>query len=81
MQMLYPTKHAHPDLTVLAVSAALLKRLRNKRVESFSDLYKFVQSSTPGSEALFEASITFLFALGLIEYRTKTDAFEFLGTE
>ena len=79
--MLYPTKHTHPDRTVLAVSALLLKRLRSKRVESFADLYNFAKSSTPGSEALFEASITFLFALGLIEYKTKTDAFEFLGTE
>ncbi|ENQ1530565.1 hypothetical protein ACEOHI_001841 [Vibrio parahaemolyticus] len=38
--LLQPNKNSHPDLTILAVSSFLLKRIKSKKVETYSDLYK-----------------------------------------
>ncbi|WP_414590540.1 ABC-three component system middle component 8, partial [Anabaena sp. CCY 9614] len=34
-----------------------------------------------GGETLFLPSLNFLFLLGLVEYRPKTDAIEYLGPQ
>ncbi|WPO42522.1 ABC-three component system middle component 8 [Tardiphaga sp. 42S5] len=77
--MLRPTKHSHPDRTVVSVALLLLKRLKARRLEEYSVLLGYARSSISGGDVLFLPSINFLFLLGLIEYHAKTDAIEYVG--
>jgi hypothetical protein len=77
--MLRPTKHSHPDRTVVNVALVLLKHLRKNRFGRYSDLRAFSKKSVQGSDTLFLPALNFLFLLGLIEYKPKTDAIEYVG--
>lgn len=77
--MLKPSKHAHPDKTIVAVSVLLLQRLRERRIESFDELRQHLTRVQAGVGTLFLPALSLLFLLGLVEYRPKTDAFEYTG--
>ncbi len=77
--MLRPTKHSHPDRTVVNVALLLLKHLRKRRFDRYGDLRVFAKKAVTGGEVLFLPALNFLFLLGLIEYRPKTDAIEYVG--
>lgn len=77
--MLRPTKHSHPDRTVISVALLLLARLRARRVEDYADLLRLAKGSVAGGDALFLPALNFLYLLGLVEYRPKTDAVEYVG--
>lgn len=77
--MLRPTKHSHPDRTVVNVALLLLKHLRKHRFDRYGDLRAFAKKGVTGGEVLFLPALNFLFLLGLIEYRPKTDAIEYVG--
>jgi hypothetical protein len=76
---LRPTKHSDPSRTVLAVAAEILDRLRRQRVESFVELRRRLSQQGAGVASLFIPAISLLYALGLVEYRRKTDSFEYTG--
>lgn len=76
---LSPTKHAHPDKTVMAVSYKALEKLRKERVMKFDALSKYLVNSKLGTKPLLMPSLNFLFLLGLVEYRSKTDSIEYVG--
>lgn len=77
--MLRPTKHSHPDRTVVHLAIVLLARLRSRRVDTYDALRSFTKQRVDGGEAIFLPALNFLFLMGLIEYRPKTDAFEYAG--
>ena len=77
--MLKPTKHSHPDSTVINVSLLLLTYLKSRRLEEFDDLRAYVKGKVTGGDVLFLPSLNFLYLLGLIEYRPKTDSVEYVG--
>ena len=77
--MLKPTKHSHPDRTVINMSILLLGRLKNRRLDTYDNLYKFAKQTVGGGDVLFLPSLSFLYLLGLIDYRPKTDSFEYIG--
>lgn len=77
--MLRPTKHSHPDKTVINVSLLLLVRLKKQRVEDYSALLNYTKKSVNGGDVLFLPALNFLFIMGLIEYRPKTDSVEYIG--
>jgi hypothetical protein len=77
--MLRPTKHAHPDRTVINVAALVLGRLRNRRVEQYAGLRNYVRKAVGGGDFLFLPALNLLYLFGLVEYRPKTDAFEYVG--
>jgi hypothetical protein len=77
--MLRPTKHSHPDRTVINVSLLLLSRLRARRFDEYDTLQKLAKRSVVGGDVLFLPALNFLYLLGLIEYRPKTDAVEYVG--
>lgn len=77
--MLRPTKHSHPDRTVVNVSLLILSRLKRRRVDEYSTLRKFAKKSVIGGDVLFLPALSFLYVMGLIEYRPKTDAIEYVG--
>ncbi|PZE69315.1 hypothetical protein DEJ27_08505 [Curtobacterium sp. MCPF17_018] len=77
--MLKPSKHAHPDQTVLNISLILLEKLRAERVSSYVDLVAAAGKKVNSGDVLFMPAVNFLFILGLVEYRSKTDSFEYVG--
>lgn len=79
--MLRPTKHSHPDRTVVNVSLLLLTRLKKRRLEGYDALRTYVKKAVDGGGVLFLPALNFLFLLGLIEYRPKTDAIEYVGPQ
>ncbi len=77
--MLRPTKHSHPDRTVINVSLLLLARLKSRRLDDYDSLRKFAKKAVIGGDVLFLPALNFLYLLGLIDYRSKTDAIEYVG--
>ena len=77
--MLRPTKHSHPDRTVINVSLLLLTRLKTRRVDEYDGLRKYARKAVTGGDVLFLPALNFLFLMGLIDYRPKTDAVEYVG--
>lgn len=77
--MLRPSKHAHPDRTVINVALLLLVRLRTQRLSNYDALRAYVRKAVIGGDVLFLPSLSFLYLLGLIEYHPKTDAIEYVG--
>lgn len=78
--MLRPTKHSHPDRTIINVSLLLLARLKTRRVDEYDELRRFAKNSVSGGDVLFLPALNFLYLMGLIEYRPKTDAVEYVGS-
>lgn len=79
MTSLRPSKHSHPDRTIINVSMLLLARLKDYRVDEFSSLMAFAKKKVAGGDVLFLPALNVLFLLGLVEYRAKTDSFEYRG--
>ncbi len=77
--MLRPTKHSHPDRTVINVSLLLLARLKARRVGEYDELRRFAKKVVVGGDVLFLPALNFLYLVGLIEYHPKTDAVEYVG--
>jgi len=78
--MIRPTKHSHPDRTVINVSLLLLARLRKRRLDDYDSLRKFAKKAVTGGDVLFLPALNFLYLLGLIDYRPKTDSVEYVGS-
>jgi hypothetical protein len=77
--MLRPTKHSHPDRTVINVSLLLLTRLKSRRLDDYDNLRKYAKKTVSGGEVLFLPALNFLYLMGLIDYRPKIDAVEYVG--
>lgn len=78
--MLRPTKHSHPDCTVVNVSLLLLARLQVRRLDDYESLRNYAKKAVIGGDVLFLPALSFLYLLGLIEYRPKTDVVEYVGS-
>ena len=79
--MLRPTKHSHPDRTVISVALLLLGRLTSRRLDGYDSLQKFAKKTVSGGDVLFLPALNFLYLMGLIDYHAKTDAIEYLGPQ
>ena len=77
--MLRPTKHSHPDRTVISVSLILLARLKKRRLDDYDGLRNYAKKVVAGGDVLFLPALNCLYLLGLIDYRPKTDAVEYVG--
>jgi hypothetical protein len=77
--MLRPTKHSHPDRTVINVALLLLTRLKMQRLDDYDNLRKYAKKIVIGGDVLFLPALNFLYLMGLIDYRAKTDAVEYVG--
>ena len=76
--MLRPSKHSHPDQTVINAALLMLGQLKKKRVVAFDQLRSFLRDKIMGGDALFVPSLNFLFLMGVIEYHQKNDTFEYV---
>lgn len=79
--MLRPTKHSHPDRTVINVSLLLLARLKSRRLDDYDSLREYVKKAVAGGDVLFLPALNFLYLMGLIDYRPKIDAVEYVGVQ
>jgi len=79
--MLRPSKHSHPDRTVINLSLLLLGRLKKQRLDNYGDLRAFAKKAITGGDVLYLPALNFLFLMGVIEYHPKTDAVEYLGAQ
>ncbi len=61
------------------VALLLLKRLRERRLCEYESLLAYARKSVPGGDVLFLPSLSFLFLMGVVEYHSKTDSFEYVG--
>ena len=77
--MLRPTKHSHPDRTIINVSLLLLARLKARRLDDYGTLHEYAKKAVAGGDVLFLPALNFLYLMGLVEYRPKTDALEYVG--
>jgi hypothetical protein len=68
-----------PSRSVIALSATLLARLKRVRINEYSALLAYGMKKNKDSEILFIGAISLLYLLGLIEYRPKSDSFEYVG--
>lgn len=77
--MLKPTKHSHPDRTIINMSLLLLDRLKTRRLEEYDSLRSYAKNVVIGGDVLFLPALNLLYLLGLIDYRPKNDAMEYVG--
>lgn len=77
-KMIRPTRHNHPDKTLIYASYLMLDKLRNQRVVNYNDLLVYIKKKIKNGEFLFLPALDFLYLLGLVEYRTKTDSIEYI---
>jgi hypothetical protein len=57
----------------------LLARLKVRRVDEYDVLAQVCEENRLGGDVLFLPALNFLYLMGLIEYRPKTDAVEYIG--
>ncbi len=79
--ILRPSRHSHPDQTVMHVSALILSQLVRHRVIDFTELVLHAKQKVDGGENLIPPALDFLFLLGLIAYHPKNDTIEYLRRE
>jgi hypothetical protein len=76
--MLTPTKLLDLDSSVLRVAAIMLKALNPRGVMEFEQLRGVVKTRVgEDGELAFMPALSFLYALGRIEYHTHNDTLEF----
>jgi len=75
---LLPNKNSHPDLTVLAVAAFLMKKLRKAKFGKYAELYDALEKYDERAISLFNPALGLLYLLGLIEYHSKNDLIEWI---
>lgn len=75
--MIRPSKHNHPDKTLIYASYLMLDKLSSQRVMKYDELLAFIKSKITSGEFLFLPALDFLYLLGLVEYRVKTDSIEY----
>ena len=77
--MIKPAKHMNLDLSLIRISALLLKRLYKKRIISIDDaLSRLQQKVGEDASIVFMPALTFLYILGKVEYHQHNDSLEYL---
>lgn len=77
--MLRPKKHLDPNTCTLRVVTFALAELLKRRTVRYDDLRSVVvRRAGADAELAFLPAIEVLFLLGRVEYRDKTDSFEYV---
>lgn len=77
--MLRPSKHSHPDRTVINIALLMLVRLKALRIVDYEALLGYVRKGVAGGDVLFLPALNFLFLMGVVVYHPKNDAVEYVG--
>ncbi len=82
--MLKPNKHMNLDISVLNLSAQILRILKKNRIIEHNKLLSVLCKKFNNEKKCIEVKCTFLPAvnmlhlLGVLEYHIKTDSFEYI---
>lgn len=77
-QMLRPTKYTNPNISILAISAELLKLGKSTNSYSYPDLLdKVVARKGIEAKSMFLPALNFLFLVGKVQYEQKGDIITF----
>ena len=78
--MITPEKHLDLNLCVLRAGAELLNFLRRERVATVAKLRdRLTQRLGPDADVNFQATLSFLFLAGRIDYHPQADRIEYLA--
>ena len=77
--MISPTKHTNPDATPMRAATLMLDALNRERILGYEELRNRVRQRMAEVDFVFLPALDLLYCLGLVEYRSKTDSFEFVG--
>jgi len=70
------------DLSVVRVSALIIKLLEKNKVLSYSEiLERLVDMAGEDVKHVFVPALDFLYLLGKVEYHLQTDSIEFIGID
>jgi hypothetical protein len=76
--MITPQKHLNLDVSVLRVSALVLREVRRRRVIEFPTLRsRIVRLVGSDADLVFLPALSLLFLLGRLEYHSKNDTLEY----
>lgn len=76
--MLTPKKYLNLDVSVLRISAVMLKELQRRGVVEFEKLRTIIIKRTgQDGDLAFLPALNFLFLLGRVEYHLKNDTLEY----
>lgn len=80
--MIRPDRHTNPDLSVINISALILKQLNPFYEIGYEDLRNKV-IETFGANAIenYPYALNFLYLLGKLEYIEQTDSFKYNATK
>lgn len=77
--MLLPRKHLDPNTCTLRIASLVLAELLKRRAIRYDDLRNtMVRRAGADAELAFLPAMEVLFLLGRVEYREKTDSFEYV---
>lgn len=62
------------------MALVILTKIKAMRVYNYTQLKSHIAKTVDGGDVLFQPALNLLFLLGLIDYRPKTDAFEYTGS-
>ena len=76
--MIKPDRHTNIDLSVINISAYILKQLNAFYDISYDDLLlKVIDHIGEGAKVNYPYALNFLFLLGKIKYINETDSFKY----
>ena len=77
--MLTPEKHLDLDVSVLRVSALMLRELQRRSVVEFEKLRRYViRRAGSDADVTFLPALSLLFLLGKVEYHIQNDTIEYV---
>jgi hypothetical protein len=80
--MLTPNKHMNLDLSVLRISAILLRVILKNNLIKYQDLLnKVVNEAGEDSKVVFIQALNFLYIINKINYDLKLDSFVLISEE
>lgn len=78
--MLTPKKHMNLNISLIRVSALILKESSKHRIIEFETMRRtLVKRYGSDAELTFIPALSFLYTLGKIEYHIKNDTLEYIG--
>lgn len=73
--MIMPDKYTNLNLSIVNIGGIILKSLQNCSIQKYDDLENHVSASLGDSaKLLFVPALSFLYALGKINYQSSSDS-------
>ena len=77
--MLKPHKHMNLDLSIIRISALILKDLTQKGIVQYDELLnKLIKRVGPDVVYVFSEALSYLYIRNVIQYHPINDSFEYL---